>query len=165
MDQNDLVVTADNVNSVDGSKPTFVDNCRGQEVVALIPAMILSVRERRNIKLTDPCSGSLTTAVNVAGGRYRPTQMSSVFIAKHRSLVGAGVLEVGTRGTVWIGRRRSNGGRGALRIARSPSVPVRWGHVVVMASSCGKPLIDEMGVKALALGSIDAEVGQIHEGK
>jgi hypothetical protein len=34
-----------------------------------------------------------------------------------------------------------------------------------MASSCGKPLIDEMGVKALALGSIDAEVGQIHEGK
>jgi hypothetical protein len=165
MDQNDLVVTADNVNSVDGSKPTFVDNCRGQEVVALIPAMILSVRERRNIKLTDPCSGSLTTAVNVAGRRYRPTQMSSVFIAKHRSLVGAGVLEVGTRGTVWIGRRRSNGGRGALRIARSPSVPVRWGHVVVMASSCGKPLINGMGVKALALGSIDAEVGQIHEGK
>mgnify|MGYP006160849549 CR=1 FL=1 len=65
MDQNDLVVTADSVDGVDGSIATIVDNCRGQGVVALTATVILSIRERRNIKLTDPCSGGLTTASEV----------------------------------------------------------------------------------------------------
>jgi hypothetical protein len=53
MDQEDLI----DVNGGDGSITTLVDNSWGQGVVALTPAMILSVRERRNIKLTDLCIG------------------------------------------------------------------------------------------------------------
>ncbi len=45
----------------------------------------------------------------------------------------------------------------------SPTVTFVSGHVVVMASTCGKPLIDR--VEMLALGSVDAEVGRIHVGE
>ena len=49
--------------------------------------------------------------------------------------------------------------------ARSPSVPIGWGHVVIRASSSGKLVINRMSVKAVALGDVDTEVGRIHVGK
>jgi hypothetical protein len=44
-------------------------------------------------------------------------------------------------------------------------VPIGWGHVVVRASSSGKPVINRMSTKAVVLGDVDAEVGRIHVGK
>ena len=69
MDQDYFVVTADDVNGVEGSVATFVNNCRGKGVVAVISTMIFNVRERRNIKLADPCIGSVAAAVNMSGGK------------------------------------------------------------------------------------------------
>jgi hypothetical protein len=48
---------------------------------------------------------------------------------------------------------------------RSPSVPIGWGHVVIRASSSGKPVINRMSMKAVTLGDVDMEVGRIYVGK
>ena len=152
MDQDYLGVTADDVDGVDGCIAALVDKGRGQGVVALAATVILSIRERHNIKLTDPCSGGLATAVKIAGGRYSPTHKCRGLMARHLRRVGAGVLELGTRRTVCIHRVRSSGGRGAWGMTRSPSVPIIRGHVVVMASSCGKPL----NAKAGTMCGVDA---------
>ena len=44
------------------------------------------------------------------------------------------------------------------------SLPTR-SHVVVRASSSGKPVINRMSMKAVTLGDVDMEVGRIYVGK
>jgi hypothetical protein len=50
-------------------------------------------------------------------------------------------------------------GEGHVENSLELNGPRRMGHFIVMASSCGKPVIDGMGMEALVLGSVDAEVG------
>ena len=74
MNQDDLVVAADDVDGVDCSVATVVNDGWGKGVVAVTPTMIFNVRERRNVKLADPSIGSLAAAVKMTGGGNSPTE-------------------------------------------------------------------------------------------
>ena len=49
-----------------------------------------------------------------------------------------------------------------MRVSWIPSVPVRGGGVIIVASSCGRPVNVGTRMEALVLGSIDTEVGRVH---
>ena len=136
-----------------------------QGVVALAAAVVLNICESRNIKRTDLCIGSLAAAVDVTGGGYRTTQQGILVVAEQLGHLGMGVLDAGAGGTVWIRQLGPIGGKGALLpallptwsptviVVISPTVTFVSGRVVVVASTCGKPLIN--GVETLASGSND----------
>ena len=74
VNQDDLVVTADDVDGVDGSIATVVNDGWGKGVVAVTPTMIFNIRVCRNVELADPGIGSLAAAVKMTGGGNSPTE-------------------------------------------------------------------------------------------
>jgi hypothetical protein len=72
VNQDDLVVAADDVDGVDCSVATVVNDGWGKGVVAVTPTVIFNVRERRNVELADPSIGSLAAAVKMTGDEIAP---------------------------------------------------------------------------------------------
>ena len=159
MNQNNLVVTADDVDSVDGSLATVVNDCGGKGIVALASTVIFNVHKRRNIKLADPCGSSVTAAVNmtVGGGVILIAEHLGVMRAWAMDGGGEGMVGIGRQRTIGVGWRRPNGGTCLVRPMLLPtrSLPTR-SHVVVRASSSGKPVINGVSVKAVILGDVHA---------